>query len=670
MNDPNNYNSGQGYPQYPQQPSQPQKRTAVSGGEMFVGINLLSKIGVVFIIIGVIAFSAASEGFIHTGIRMALVVLLGFIMLAAGELFFRKGSHVFANALIFGGVAELFICSLIGFHGFHILPNAAVVGVGFGAAAVGMLLSVRYKSQGLLIVTTVFSILPIFVNMSALAFCLVAVYYISVHCAAAVISRKNNYTGAYVTGIAMAAIEPIFINLAGRFSNIPLPYSSVVITVVFVVCCAVCYAGGAMLDGAQSEGRLTSGEKAALIATLSITVFYTAVFMSANISGTVAGIALLVLAVLFAVPTALFSLHFGGRCAAAEVLYNFIFITITLALNFISSPLLIQYILMHIFAAAVTAAAVLTERRLFAIWSCILTVYAELIFLGLLIDINETSERIFAIIINLILWFGLMAIFAAKKKQNSTVFRLYTCAAFLNTGIICTDLITRYAADLLGGTEVWTNAAGKIAFSILLCAVPWMILGFISGNLKYMKLWGTVSSFVMYGAGFVCLFTANIMGSLSRTIGKYELGTVGIIATVAVNAASVLPVLDITIQVKEKAPKFAKAVGLVVSGYALMSLTTILGTNDFVTFTSFIISIIYIVTAALWIIIGFKSYNALLRRFGLALALLSSAKLFLFDFSNINDMGRTLLFIGFGITLLCIAFGYGIAEKKLKERGR
>ena len=142
------------------------------------------------------------------------------------------------------------------------------------------------------------------------------------------------------------------------------------------------------------------------------------------------------------------------------------------------------------------------------------------------------------------------------------------------------------------------------------------------------------------------------------------------IATIAVNAASVLPVLDMALQIQGKAPKFAKAVGLIVSGYALMSLTTILGTNDFVTFTSFIISIIYIVAAAVWIVIGFKRLNALLRRFGLALALLSSAKLFLFDFSNINNMGRTLLFIGFGITLLCIAFGYGIAEKKLKENNK
>ena len=62
--------------------------------------------------------------------------------------------------------------------------------------------------------------------------------------------------------------------------------------------------------------------------------------------------------------------------------------------------------------------------------------------------------------------------------------------------------------------------------------------------------------------------------------------------------------------------------------------------------------------------------DALLRRFGLALALFSSAKLFLFDFSGIDAMGRTLMFIGFGITLLCISFVYAYFEKRLKNKQR
>ena len=85
-----------------------QQQNAVSSGEMFVGLNVLSKIGVIFIIIGVIAFSATSGDYLNSAVRIALVISVGAIMLAAGELFYRKKSVVFANALIYGGIAELF----------------------------------------------------------------------------------------------------------------------------------------------------------------------------------------------------------------------------------------------------------------------------------------------------------------------------------------------------------------------------------------------------------------------------------------------------------------------------------------------------------------------------------------------------------------------------------
>lgn len=81
------------------------KQTSLSGGEKFVAINLLSKIGIVFVIASVIAFSAASEGHIPDLVRLILVLALGLIMLGAGELFWRKGSKVFANAMIYGGAA-------------------------------------------------------------------------------------------------------------------------------------------------------------------------------------------------------------------------------------------------------------------------------------------------------------------------------------------------------------------------------------------------------------------------------------------------------------------------------------------------------------------------------------------------------------------------------------
>jgi len=106
----------------------------------------------------------------------------------------------------------------------------------------------------------------------------------------------------------------------------------------------------------------------------------------------------------------------------------------------------------------------------------------------------------------------------------------------------------------------------------------------------------------------------------------------------------------------------------VVSFYALMAVTVVLDSAQWLPFTSCVISILYMLTAAVWIVVGFVRLNALLRRFGLALALFSSAKLFLTDFSGLGAMGRTLMFIGFGITLLAVSFTYGYFERRVGGR--
>ncbi|MCM1168000.1 MAG: DUF2339 domain-containing protein [Ruminococcus sp.] len=661
MNDPNNINNDRQY-------TQQQNKGAVSGGEMFVGINLLSKIGVIFIIIGVIAFSAASEGFIHTGIRMAMVVVLGFIMLAAGELFYRKGSVVFSNALIFGGAAELFICSLIGYHGFEILRSADSIGIGFGAAAVGMLLSVRYKSQGLLIVTELFAVLPIFVKAEPAELCAAAAYFVVVNAAAAIVSRKNGYMAAYITGVLMSIVEVLILNSAAAAMRYSMDdWAVTILMVLLIVCCAVCYAGGLLLNAYQEYGKLTAGETALICVMLGFMILFA---NSRMLTGISAGIAMLTFAVIFTIVTVIFSLRGGDDCTAANTLFNLIFITVVFAVFDLFGELAARYVLLHVFGAALLIAGMIFGRRLFGGWGISVAAFAECFFFAVLLTEKDKTGGLFAIIVNLVLWFGVMAVYIVKKKHETAFFRVYTLAALLNAGIVCSHFVTRYLVGLLGSGGVWTNAAGRSAFSAMLCTVPWLILGFAAGKLKYLKVLSMVSSFVLYGIGLMFLLSANFINTLNRGLGGRELGAAAVIATIAVNAASVLPVLDMTLQIQEKAPKFTKAVGLIVSAYSLMTLTTILGTNDFVTFTGFIISIIYIVTAAVWIVIGFKKPNALLRRFGLALVLLSSAKLFLFDFSNINNMGRTLLFIGFGITLLCIAFGYGIAEKKLKENNK
>ncbi len=653
----------------------------VSKGELFVGMNLLSKIGVIFIIIGVIAFSAASEGYIPVAVRMGMVIAIGLIMLAGGEFFRGRGSVVFANALTYGGIAELFICTLIGRFGFEVWNGTVAQLVGLAAAAVGFLLSVRCKSQPLLIVTQVFASLPIFAaEDAALAVAAAALCLMITHSAAAIIARKNDYAVSIITGIVIGFIHTLII--LGQFTNVSFGAGELfpsehnfacIFSLIFLICVTVCYAGGMLLNAAEKNGRLFGWESAALCLSLgSALLMITILLADGADSSKVGGIGDIVFAVILGVIIAGFSLRFDKRCAAASALINIVLPALAL-----SVPMLLEnaaaYVALHILAVLVMTLGLFTERKLLTGWGCALLIASEIAFFTVLAvtdirnTINNTTspDRIISIIANLVLWFVLLVIFLIRKKHDSLGFRLYTCAALLNAGLLLCDLVRRDLFNAMIDADFLTAECAILV--TLICACIWLALGFAAGKPKYLGNMGMGFSIGFYTIGMGYLLVNNIF-KRAVNLHNIELGPLFVIITIVVNLVSVLTVLDLTLQITAKAPKFAKAIGLVVSGYALMSLTSVLSTNNMVAFTSWIISIIYIITAAVWIVIGFKKLNALLRRFGLALALLSSAKLFLFDFRGIDAMGRTLLFIGFGFTLLAISFGYGIAEKKLKEQ--
>lgn len=658
MNDNNNNNNN--------------NRGGLSGGEVFVAVNLLSKIGALFVIASVIAFSVASDGYIPDGVRMALVPLVGLIMLAAGELFYRKDSRAFANALIYGGVAELFVCVPIGRYGLDVFNGAGVVIMGVFAAAAGYLLALRYKSQGLVIVTVVGAALPLFCLDSLRSFFAAAAYLIAVDCAAAVISRKNFYTAAVFTGIGLAAVKIAFV---WAFSTDMTWVSgegtgSGVFSVIFALCCGICWSCGALLNALEVDGEMETGDICAFLISQGITIFYTILILWVSINVRTAGTAMAVLALLYALAAVGFSLKYWPRCKAVSALLNLIFTAVVLALLMLITVSNWRYIVLHIFAAVVFIAGVYTRRYLFRNWGFTLLAAAELAFFWVMFEISvkgPAADKLLVVFINLILWFGIMAVTVAREKGGTTPIRIYTLAAFINAGILFDDLISTDLMRLVKGS--FGAAYERAAFASMLCAMVWLILGFIMGRLGYMEGWKLPCSWSLYGVGLLRLLYANSLNYFGGlTVNKA--GGIAVFAAIFVNIVSVMVVLDVTLRIGEKNTGFGKAIGLIVSGYSLLTLTTLLGTNGFVRFTSCIISIIYILMAAAWILIGFWKNNALLRRFGLALALFSSAKLFLFDFTGVDAMGRTLLFIGFGITLLGISFGYAVAEKKLSQRNK
>ncbi len=666
-NNQNNQNQQYTPPQAAPQPRQIQP--GVSKSELFVGMNILSKIGVIFIIIGVIALAVVTEEVLPDWARMGMVLLLGVIMFVGGEIFHKKGSVVFANALLYGAVLELAICPLIGHFGLDAWSGTTSQIIGLVASGLGVFLSVRHKSQPMLIVTLICSSLPIFAaEDSHIAVILGAGCLVAVHAANAIISRKNDYVGTFVTGISLTFLHTLFV--IAQFDNVS--YEKLVddwggrfaiFGVIFAICACFNYISGILLNAKESEGKLLSWENAGLWISFLSGAFSTHILLALEFENSVTGIGDIVFAIVAGVIAISYGLSYGSRCAVTTAMTNLSFICVCTAIMMLFEGLTI-YIVLHLFAAAVLILGLYIKRNLFLAWGLTLLGFSEFIFLVLLIS-DPDESRIPAIIVNVVLWFVILAMYIIRKKHETMGFRVYTCLAMANAGFLISNVIMVEVKDAL--ENAMFRGAECNMLCVLMCACVWMILGFAVGKPKYLEGCGLGFSVTFNAIGWVFLFISNLF-SLFANMRDVRFEVLLVVVVIVVNVVSVLTVLDLTLQISKKSPKFTRAVGLIVSGYAMLSLTSVLNVNELVAFTSWIISIIYILFATAWIVIGFMKRNPILRRFGLALMLFSAAKLFLFDFSDIDSVGKTLLFIGFGITMLAVSFGYGIAEKKLKEK--
>lgn len=629
-----------------------------SGGEVFVGLNVLSKIGVIFIIIGVIAFSAVSGGVIGEWGRLAMILALGGVMILLGELFRKKNSLVFGNTLIFGGLSELFVSVLVGRYGLSCTGDWALLLGGITALA-GLLLAVRHRSRTILIITAAGGMLTIIAAASPVGYLLSGVLAVALHAGNALVCRRFGFAAPQFVGAGLIFYEAVYLLMndwgAGKF--IFMNELSGIYAMVFLIAAGAVYAGGALLDSLERNGAMSPAGILLLAIPEGMALLLPAFFFM--VSRVETGVSSLILAAAYVVCLMYFAGRTGSRSRVCGVLLNLLLSALAVSILRLF-PAGWSYMVFHVFAAAVAAAGLFSDRKLLRGWGYGALGFAELLFIfDRAAHWEHSGLRTATFALNAVLWVALMAVFAVKGRRGPG-FQCYSVAAVFNAGFFGVWLIS----DVLAPALQKSGGSGHL-YGNLLMAAMWMLLGFAAGKLGFLRKGVSAgTSIALYSCGLLMLLAVNF------DFMKDNGGLLAVIVYCAVNFASVLSALDMALRIKSLAPKFARAVGLVTSLYGLMTLTVVLGVNGWVAFTSCIISIAYLVTAAAWIGIGFAKRNALLRRFGLALALFSSAKLFLFDFRGIDAVGRTLMFIGFGVTLLAISFTYGCFEKRLRDKER
>lgn len=635
----------------------PQTRTSPGKGEMFVGLNLLSKIGVIFIIIGAIAFTAVSEDYLSAAVRTIIVFALGLVMAGAGELFYRKDSAVFARALTLGAILELNISVMISFFGFESMGCTAAALSAVGVGMFSLLLAWRYNSQTVMACAVLFSAITFFVADDAASLVIVMLTATGVGLCACIIAERKNWQAVEYVGIACAFVLAFSSRIASEefFEDVVAEcfFGAIFTAVIFSV-----YMGIILARGLKNDGALVSMDMTKLIS-LGIICSAMTLFMTLEVSRQTAGVPVCVMVILYITAAALSCLKYGScplatgfECAAlCSIPMSF---PCFMSLRWASIALLV-------YGGALAIWGIAAERRLRKYWGYAALVISEFLFFIGLIASYEKPISLLHFALNAAVFLAIM-ILLAKKQTRGALFMPYCYAALFNVMFFLTYAAGTHLIPALGKALALEKGEQEL-FAVILKAALWLAGGFAAGKLSFMKKHANILSIMFYIFGMFWLLDVNIRTGISQNASA-----AAVVLSVVINVISVLAVLDIVKRAESAVGKATQSLALIVSAYSLLMITIVLGTNKWVAFTSCIISIIYIAVAVFWIVLGFIKAKPLTRRFGLALILLASAKLCFFDFPNIGEMGRTLLFIGFGITLLAVSFAYGYLENRARKK--
>ncbi|HCC07010.1 MAG TPA: hypothetical protein DEP72_02415 [Clostridiales bacterium] len=116
--------------------------------EMKIGLNLVNKIGIILILLSVASgFTYVHENWLDNYGKGIVAFLIGILFLGVGEFFYRKNKQVFATGLLGGGVAILYYSIFYCYFGLKIVDLNMALVLSLLVTAITTILSLRYNSK-------------------------------------------------------------------------------------------------------------------------------------------------------------------------------------------------------------------------------------------------------------------------------------------------------------------------------------------------------------------------------------------------------------------------------------------------------------------------------------------------------------------------------------------
>lgn len=679
-----NFAVGESYKNAPLTEAEKQAATKQRSIESFIGLNVLGKAGILLFIIGIIMLGRFAYVHMSDAFKGGLIYLLGIVLVAVGELFYKKEKTVFSTTLISGGVATLYAAAATCFFAFE-LYNAKVtfiICVLITAAAV--ILSNQVKSQVVCAFGAVGGYLPVvaiymmgfgkaaadvtFLPVSSVYFCLLAIILF------AMTYNKKWYVAQFIGyGLHLIAIGGVakcaysLRNLTGYGYALPL-------AVAFAVASFVIYL---MMPGAKivkgkpflvKDGVLLGLNTVSGAVSVSITV-HNLISNSAKADRTV-GFVFLAFTLIYAFMSAFAVKEKREGSAAATAITSISGLVFSMfVIPFIFG---VEYASIGWAAEGIIIALIGIQKKIdvieYAGLGCMIMSVIARIF-GSSDMSKELAAVSFAVIVCAFWIYTVRGFVQVEQRSYKTV--IYTAveiaSAYSSVGLV------KYLYDnVMSGPSVKVNSVFTDYAVVIASLLVFSII--IRHGLLKNRTSMLVSDLVSFGV-FLTTFLGMDLHNKYNEIFSYfgeivehnALTVINVVLLFAVNIGVILflasAVLDIINRFAAPAWLFTMAISL----SSLMLITAMAMGQFEVKFSNVIISALYIAASCIMLFVGFKRRYTVVRSGGLVLILCAFAKLCFVDTSHLDSGWKIASYFAFGAILILISYFYQRFSKKAES---
>lgn len=636
-----------------------------SNWEAFIGQNLINKVGILLVIIGVIAASQFTYFKLPDTLKCILIFILGGAMLALGEFLNRRKPNLFSIGLTAGGVAILYVGISVGYFFFEVLNMYPAIILCILITTVSFLLSKRYDSAAIAVFSLVGGYLPILSVSESISLIWGAmVYFCILNLFMLLLSFHRKWTVCYFIGLFLNSMGTCYLII-----NTPNPSESIgrsMISILYVLFVFGIYITIPIISSYSQKIKFSKAD----IVLMGINTFLSSIMMyftfyRCNLED-FNGLLAIAFAIIYLLAGKFTETKLSKEKEAIALFYltGFAFVILVVPIQFGKVWLSLGWLAEGI---ALIIYGILNDIKAFKKGGYIIGALCLAAFICF--DVLGGAESLFSYKYFAITFgsFIILCTYIYKRALSSRFETIYKYVTLVNLWIYCVYVVNVKLSEIIS-FKLYNQ---HYLISMLAITVSFFI-AFIMPRIKILcDQVVKIISYVVVGVNIIWLLVINTFESPILLMNEIPFGyhVLPVAIIIIMDLISVVALYDVIKSIIVERKLGVEWLPLIVSGYILFLLTQNLTMQFNLSFTNMFISIIYVITALLWIILGFIKRYTLIRKFGLGLSIFSVAKLFILDLSYLTEGNKVISYFALGVSFLAISFVYQYFSKRLEVKG-